>query len=265
VNLDFAGKAVLITEGAFGLGLHIALAFARRGAACIQLHREAAPDVSQVLQLFADAGVPLPTLAQVDAARDENLDGLLRELQARHGEIEALIQVGTPSPEELSTPASFEEYSRQDFLRAVENDAWSLVEYPRAIKRVFGAYPRYIVGVVGTSALEYSPGADFIAASESAMESLCRYVNHHLFDEDVRVNVLRYRNVALNSVATDNSAQRFTPPEYSVPPEEVADAAVALCSGLMDCMSGHVLTVDRGTGFFDNLMRLYTQREQYQL
>ena len=44
-------------------------------------------------------------------------------------------------------------------------------------------------------------------------------------------------------------------------PEEVAKAILALCSGLMDGVSGQVLMVDRGVTFRDNLMRLYNERE----
>jgi enoyl-[acyl-carrier-protein] reductase (NADH) len=44
--------------------------------------------------------------------------------------------------------------------------------------------------------------------------------------------------------------------------DEVATTVVALCSGLMDGVSGQLLTVDRGTTFFDNLMRLYDEREE---
>jgi enoyl-[acyl-carrier-protein] reductase (NADH) len=265
VNLDFTGKAILITEGATGLGLYIALAFARRGAACILAHSDALPDEAKVLRLFADAGATPPTLARVDATQEASLESVLREMQSRHEKIEALIHAGISKQAHQSTPASFDEYSRQDFLSEIENDAWSLVEYTRAVKRVFGEYPRYVVALAGTSTLEYSEGDDFTAASESALESLCRYINRHLLDEDVRVNVLRYRNAALGAPDANDVTQRLRPSHFAVPPEEIGDAAVALCSGLMDCMSGQILTVDRGTGFFDNLMRLYTERERYQL
>jgi hypothetical protein len=40
---------------------------------------------------------------------------------------------------------------------------------------------------------------------------------------------------------------------------------LALCSGWMDGFSGQVLTVDRGMTFFDNLMRLYEEREELAL
>jgi len=46
-----------------------------------------------------------------------------------------------------------------------------------------------------------------------------------------------------------------------VSPEGVAEAAVALCSGLLDAMKWQVITVDRGTTFSDGLMRLYMAHE----
>ena len=46
-----------------------------------------------------------------------------------------------------------------------------------------------------------------------------------------------------------------------VRPEEVADTILALCSGLMDGVSGQVLMVDRGGTFRDDLMRMFNERE----
>jgi enoyl-[acyl-carrier-protein] reductase (NADH) len=47
--------------------------------------------------------------------------------------------------------------------------------------------------------------------------------------------------------------------------EEVSNAILALCSGLMDGVSGQVIMIDRGTTFFDNLMRLYNERDDLSL
>ena len=47
--------------------------------------------------------------------------------------------------------------------------------------------------------------------------------------------------------------------------EEVAGAILALCSGMLDGMNGQVLMVDRGTTFFDNLMRIYEERDSLDL
>ena len=41
-----------------------------------------------------------------------------------------------------------------------------------------------------------------------------------------------------------------------------AAAALGLCSGLMDGVKGQVLLLDRGFGFADNVVRLFSEREQ---
>ena len=40
-------------------------------------------------------------------------------------------------------------------------------------------------------------------------------------------------------------------------PEEVADAAYALCSGMFDAMTGQVLMVDRGNTFSDGISHVF--------
>jgi enoyl-[acyl-carrier-protein] reductase (NADH) len=50
-----------------------------------------------------------------------------------------------------------------------------------------------------------------------------------------------------------------------IPAEEVATVVLALCSGLLDGVNGQVIMVDRGTTFFDNVMRLYNEREALRL
>jgi enoyl-[acyl-carrier-protein] reductase (NADH) len=96
-------------------------------------------------------------------------------------------------------------------------------------------------------------------------------MNYRLFDEDVRINVVRSRLVRTESLRAtfghdfEAFAERFNMRRQFISPDEVANAVLALCSGLMDGVSGQVLMVDRGTTFFDNLMRLYNERDQLQL
>ena len=100
------------------------------------------------------------------------------------------------------------------------------------------------------------------------LETLCRYLSYRLYDEDLRINVIRSRSVKTESLRQtfgtefEEFAKRFTNDKHFVPAEEVADATLALCSGLMDGFRGQVLTIDRGTSFFDNFMRLYNEREE---
>ena len=99
------------------------------------------------------------------------------------------------------------------------------------------------------------------------MEVMCRYLNYRLFTEDVRINVVRARAVRTASLRAtfgggfEAFLDRANMARDLIEPEEVANAILALCSGLMDGVSGQVLMVDRGGTFRDDLMRMYNERE----
>ena len=54
-------------------------------------------------------------------------------------------------------------------------------------------------------------------------------------------------------------------PSMFVTVDEVANTILALCSGLMDAVTGQVISVDHGSPFYDNVMRLYGERDHIQL
>lgn len=261
---SYRGKAVLITGGTAGIGLATALAFARQGASCTLTYRFGSADEDAVRAQFAAIGAPVPVIVQADAARDDDTDALLASMRERHDRIEVLIANASAA----LVVRSFDDYDRRGLHQSIDASAWPMVEYTRRIKQVFGKYPRYVVGMSSTGPDSFSAGYDFVAASKSVMETLCRYMNYRLFDEDVRLNILRSRSVRTASFDSTfgsdfaHFAKRFTKERHFLPAEEVADAALALCSGMMDGVSGQVITVDRGTTFFDNLMRLYEEREE---
>ncbi len=260
---DYRGKAVLVLGGTSGIGLATGLAFGRQGAECTLTYRFGSADEDEVKARFAAIGAPTPVLIQADASKDEDTQSLLETMRPRHGRIEALIVSVTNA---LVT-RDLKDYDRRALDQTIAASAWPMVEYTRRIKRIFGRYPRYVVGMSSTGPDSFAVGYDFVAASKAVMETLCRYMSYRLFDEDIRINILRSRNVRTPSFDETFGAEfvafseRFTRPEHFLPAEEVAGTALALCSGLMDGVRGQVLTVDRGTTFFDNLMRLYEERE----
>lgn len=264
---DFRGQGVLVTGGTLGIGLATALAFGRRGAACTLTYKWGSADEDEVRRAFAEAGAPEPCLVQADVARAEDTGRVLTEMRARHDHVEAFVSNASQAVL-VENPA---DYTPRALFQSIQHSAWPLVDYTFRIHEVFGRYPRYVVGISSTGVDRFSWGYDLMAASKAVMETLCRYLNYRLYDEDTRINVIRTRSVRTESFRTafgsdfEAFARRFTREQHFVEAGEVADAAVALCSGLMDGVRGQVLTVDRGTSFFDNLMRLYNERETLQL
>jgi NAD(P)-dependent dehydrogenase (short-subunit alcohol dehydrogenase family) len=264
---DFRDKAVLVTGGTMGIGLATALAFGARGAACTLTYKWGSADEDEVRRAFAEAKAPEPVLIQADAARAEDTARVMAELRARHGQVEVFVS----NVSQAVLVESVADYSPRALFQTIQHSAWPLVDYTLKVREVFGRYPRYVVGISSTGVDQFSWGYDLMAASKAVMETLCRYLNYRLYDEDLRLNVIRTRSVRTESFRTafgsdfEKFARRFTKDEHFVDAREVADAVVALCSGLMDGVRGQVLTVDRGTSFFDNLMRLYAERETLEL
>jgi len=267
VIADFRDRTVLVTGGTMGLGLATALAFAERGAVCWLTYRWGSADEDEVRARFAAIGAPEPRLVLADAACGDDTDALLAEIRKHHTSVDVFVSNVTAAP----VIGDLADYTPRALFKSIEYSAWPLVSYTRHIKALFGRYPRYVVGMSSTGVDSFSVGYDFVAASKALMETLCRYLSYRLFDEDVRINVVRSRSVRTASFDAhfgaefSDFARRFTRESHFMQAEEVANAIVALCSGLMDGVSGQVLTVDRGTTFFDNLMRLYHEREELRL
>lgn len=259
---SYAGKAVLVTGGTAGIGLSTALAFASRGAACTLTYRMGSADEDEVRARFRSIGAPEPRIVQADASREEDTRMVLETMHTKHRAVHALVVNVSAA---LIT-RSFDDYDRRGLLKSIDVSAWPLVEHVRSAHSVFGAYPRYVVGMSSTGVDSFASGYDFVAASKAVMETLCRYMSYRLFDQDIRINILRSRSVRTASFEQTFGAEfagfakRFIREEHFLSADEVGWAAFALCSGLMDGVNGQVITVDRGTTFFDNLSRLYAER-----
>ncbi len=264
---DLRGKAVLITGGTMGIGLATGFAFARQGAVCTLTYKWGTADKEEILAKFREEDLPAPNIIEADASLAEDTDAVLQQLRRRHDHIEAFVSnvsVGL-------VVKDLGDYELRALFRSIECSAWPMFEYSRKIKQVFGRYPRYVVGLSSGGPDHFYKNYDFIAASKAVMETLCRYMNYRLFDEDVRINVVRSRLVRTESLRAtfgkdfEAFAERFNMKRQFISCEEVANAILALCSGLMDGVSGQVLMIDRGTTFFDNLMRLYNERDDLAL
>lgn len=264
---DLRSKGVLITGGTMGIGLATALAFAQEGAHCIMTCKWGTAKLEEVFAKFREQNLPAPDIIEADVGHGEDTDALLQRLRQRHDHIEAFIS--NVSVGEIVQDLAG--YKLRSLERTIGYSAWPMVEYPQKIKQVFGRYPRYIVGLSSGGPDHFYKNYDFIAASKAVMETLCRYMNYRLFDEDVRINVVRSRLVRTESLRAtfgrdfEEFAERFNMKRQFITCEEVANVVLALCSGLMDGVSGQVLMVDRGTTFFDNLMRLYNERNELEL
>lgn len=252
-------RTVLVTGGTRGVGLATAEAFAAEGARLVLTHAWGSADEDALVASLTGRGAADVYMMQADVGREDDTDALMRALRARDQPVDVFVANASNA---LVTPG-LEAYSRRGLLKSVGSSAWPLAGYLLAMRDAFGRLPRYAIAMSSDGPDHFSHGYDFVAAGKAVLETMVRYLDWHLRAEDVRVNAVRSRAVRTASFeATFGAdlvpfARRYVTDAHYVEPAEVAGAAYALASGLMDAVRGQVLTVDRGTAFSDNLMRVF--------
>lgn len=263
MKADLRGRVVLVTGGTAGIGLATGLAFGRRGAHVVLTHRWGSADEGAIRAAFEATDAPAPDIVEADVGAPEDTEALVAHLRERHERVHAFVS----NVAFAQLARSKEDLTLRALNRSIAYTAWPLVDYSLALERAFGEWPRYVVGVSSCGAREHHTSYDLAGASKAALEALVRYLAHRTASTPCRVNAVRPRWVDTASLAA-TMGEGFVPfvkaNAHGDPllqtPEEVADVVVALCSGWLDGMRGQVIDVDRGTGFYDNMMRLYANR-----
>lgn len=255
--IDLSGKVALVTGGTMGIGLATGLAYGRAGARAVLTHRWGSADENEVRARFRAVGAPEPMIVEADVTREEDTKALLDRIALEHDGVHALIS----NVAFALRVSGVEEYDRRGLERSIDYSAWPMVAYTQAIRERFGRYPRYVIGMSSDGPDGFFQNYDFVAMSKAVLETMCRYLNFRLFDQEVRVNVLRSRLVRTASFDATFGAEFHGFLEalggfedcYTTP-EDIGNAALALGSGLLDAVGGQVIMVDKGFEFFDNLM-----------
>lgn len=258
---DYKGKAVVITGGTKGIGLATGLTFGKNGAHCYLTHRWSSADEDEVRAKFAAVNAPVPEIVEADCSNDDDTEALCERIKKDHDSVEAFV-----SNVSVVQPATgLKSHRKRTLLKSIEYSGWPMVAYLQSIHAAFGKYPRYAVGLSSDGADQYFSHYEYVATSKTVMETLCRYLTYHLRGEDIRINVVRSRNVLTDAV-DEIFGEDYVPfmrenagDEYFMTPEEIGNSVFALCSGLLDSMNGQVLQVDKGMRFADTLMRRLEQ------
>ncbi|WP_426419355.1 SDR family oxidoreductase [Bradyrhizobium genosp. A] len=247
---DLRGKVVLITGGTRGIGRAMGLAFGKLGAICALTHKWGSADENELRRSYANCGAPEPILIEADAARDQDTQTLLTTLREHHAGIDIFIS-NVAFADVTASPA---QYTRRGLLASIEYTAWPLVAYTEKIRDIFGAPPKYVIGLSSIGPDRYIANYDMIACSKAVLETLARYLAHHYASAGTRVNVVRAGIVRTESLEATLGGQKLEAirsdrPDAFMTTDEIAHSVVALCSGWMDAVTGQVITVDRGQAF----------------
>ncbi|MBA2664134.1 MAG: SDR family oxidoreductase [Bradymonadaceae bacterium] len=258
-------KTVLVTGGTRGIGLATGLEFGAAGARVVLTYKWGSASEEAIVEAFAARGGRAPTLLEADVSNEDDTRALLDAIARTHDGIDVFVSNVAFAQR---TP-TLESYKKRSFFKTLEYSAWPLVHYTAAIKERFGRYPGHVIGVSSDGGERHYPAYDFVAASKAVLESFARYLAVHIKEEGGRVNVVRF-----GMVKTDSFEQMFGPDfaeflrregfgdDDLLQPHDCGKAILALCSGLLDAMTGEVITVDRGMAFLDNMMMRYHRQSE---
>lgn len=247
IEIEMSGRSVLVTGGTRGLGRAIGLEFARAGATVFLTHHWQSADERALLNEYSRQGLEPPHILEADVADADQTREVLHTIRETVGTLDIFISNVAFS----KVITGVKDLKKNSFDLSLGYSAWPLIDYVQAAQEVIGKYPRYVLAVSSDGAQVCHSGYDLAGSSKAVLETLCRYLAVRLKGAGVRVNAIRpgFLDTASSRStfgdAVIDSMQKEVEGLF-LEPQEVARAAVALCSGLMDAITGQVITIDEG-------------------
>jgi len=240
------GKVAVITGGARGIGLAIAKAFVREGAAVViaDISREGAEEAAANLKQQGARALPVT----VNVADPASVSAMVASVLNAFGRLDILINnagVGGNTP--------FLEIGLEEWNRIISINLTGAFLVAQAcaremVKRGGGK----IVNIASLSGQRGGNGRAAYGSAKAGLELLTKVMAVELAPHNINVN-----NIAPGAIETEmakfahDQATRAAY-NYLIPmsrygtPEEIADAAVFLCSDESRYVQGHTLNVDGG-------------------
>lgn len=242
----FQGKTILVTGGTRGIGRAMSVQFARAGAAVIANYVRGQQAAESLLAQAEEEQLRL-TLCRADLTIDKGLDTIEQTVTGLADGLHGLIHCAA-----TGVHKPFDELT-------VRHLDWTLALNVRAFFAIANRLlPRFaneasIVAVSSQGALRVVPAYSLVGASKGALESFARHLAVELAPRGIRVNIVSPGAVATEAWAAMPDAQtrlaemaKRTPIGRLVTPEEVAHAALFLCSDAARAIIGQTLVVDGG-------------------
>jgi 3-oxoacyl-[acyl-carrier protein] reductase len=257
-------RVALITGGTKGFGKEIALKFAEHGDNVVITYNWGSVEDADLLDEFMERNLPKPLLIQANVVSEDDTRYLMDEIKRHYGKVDIFISNVSFS----SLVRDIDDYNENSLYKSIEYSTWPMIAYIKQIKKTFGNYPKYVLGLSSHGPDTYHVNYDFAAATKAISEVLVKYLNYRFFDENIIFNMVRTRPIITDSLLSTSGQEwlafieKYDIPDTAIELEEIAKVVFMMCSGLMDGIRGQTINADRGYDFADGLQRLYQNHKE---
>jgi NAD(P)-dependent dehydrogenase (short-subunit alcohol dehydrogenase family) len=243
------GKTAVVTGAGSGIGRAVAVMFAREDAKVVCANRNE-KDGEETLRLIrAEGGDGL--YVRTDVRRKEDIKRLLAATLERYGEVSTLFNCAG-----VLVHAPFLEHTDDDIAKVFETNFrgyfWTMQEFlPELVRHGHSS----ITNVASISVMKPETNAYMYGAMKAGVDKMTRDLTREFSPQGVRLNVICPGPVQTNltpqyvreSVEIQQEIIRTTCPVGRLgEPDDIAYAAVWLCSDEADWVTGSTIVIDGG-------------------
>lgn len=244
-NFRLEGEVAVVTGGGAGIGRAIAETFGAAGAAVIVSDRDAATANSVAEAINAQGGKAEGMVC--DVTKESDLAALVQRAVDKFGKLTTLVSnAGGGGPNPFDMPM-------EDFRLAYELNVFSLFRLAQlAAPEMEKAGRGSVLAISSMAAENTNKRMASYGSSKAAASHLVRNIAFDLGSANIRVNGIApgaTRTDALESVLNEQIKAKMlehTPINRLGEPQDMANAALFLCSPAAGWISGQILTVSGG-------------------
>ncbi len=240
------GKVALITGGARGIGKAIALAFANEGANIAFSDLRIDEQAEELVKELTSHNIKAKGYAS-DASSFEDSEKLVNDVAAEFGQIDILVNNAGITRDNLLM-----RMSEADWDLVIKVNLKSIFNMTKAVQKImlkqrFGS----IINMSSVVGLDGNAGQSNYSASKAGLVGFTKSIAMELGSRNIRCNA-----IAPGFIETDMTAKlpeevrkswaEQIPLRRGGKPEDVANAAIFLASGLSSYVTGQVLSVCGG-------------------